>query len=104
MNDDVAIYQSEPDETIELLAELDSSSCPRGPVLVAAVAGEARAALPLNGGPVIADPFHRSAELVSLLEVRAAQLNRRSSPHRFLTLPARLHRAGRLALVAVTAT
>jgi hypothetical protein len=101
MNDAVTIYQSEPDETIELLAELDSSSCPGGPMLVAAVAGEPRAVLPLNGGPAIADPFHRTAELVSLLEIRAAQLNHSSRPRRFLRLPARLYRPRRLALGTV---
>jgi hypothetical protein len=33
------------------------------------------AALPLAGGKPIADPFFRTAELVGLLELRAAQLN-----------------------------
>jgi hypothetical protein len=103
MKDDVTIYRSDSNETIERLAELDSSPCPAGPVLVAAVAGQARAALPLNGGPAIADPFHPTAELVSLLEMRAAQLNRSSSPHRLVTLPPWLHRARRPALGTVGA-
>jgi hypothetical protein len=88
MEDHVTIYQADPDATIERLAELDSSRCPRGPVLVAAVAGEPRAALPLDGGPAVADPFHFTAELVSLLETRAAQLNGRSSRQRLVILPA----------------
>jgi hypothetical protein len=70
-------------------------------MLVAAVAGEPRAALPLNGGPVLADPFHRTAELVSLLEMRAAQLNSRSRSHLLVSLPSWLRRSRPLALATV---
>jgi len=84
MTDDVTIYQSDPDATIELLAELDSSPCPSGRMLVAAVGGEPRAALPLDGGPPVADPFHPTAGLVSLLKMRAAQLNGWSSRARLV--------------------
>jgi hypothetical protein len=58
------------------LAELDSASAPRGPALVAEVDGRLRAALPLDGGAPIADPFHRGTELIELLRTRAAQLMR----------------------------
>jgi hypothetical protein len=58
------------------LAELDSALPLSGPVLVAEVDGRLRAALPLRGGSPIADPFHRGAELIDLLKVRAAQLGR----------------------------
>ena len=61
------------------LAELDSAQVPAGSALVAEVDGRIRAALPLDGGAPIADPFHRSAELVELLRVRAAQLGRAGS-------------------------
>jgi hypothetical protein len=98
MTDDVTIYLSEPDPTIERLAKLDSSPCPTGHVLVAAVAGEPRAALPLDGGAAVADPFHLSAELVSLLRVRAAQLNDRSRRQRLVVLPAWFLRGRRLGL------
>jgi hypothetical protein len=87
MADGITIYQSDPDATIERLAQLDTAVCPRGRVLVAAVAGEPRAALPLDGGPAVADPFHRTAELVTLLKMRAAQLNGRSSRARPDMLP-----------------
>jgi hypothetical protein len=80
VSDELTIYESDPDATIQLLAELDSTRCPRGRVLVAAVGGQPRAAVPLDGGPPIADPFHRTAELVSLLTLRAAQLDSGSSP------------------------
>lgn len=56
------------------LAALDSSHAPVGDVLVAEVGEELRAALCLASGHVIADPFHRTAEFVSLLRLRAEQL------------------------------
>jgi hypothetical protein len=66
---------------LRFLAALDSAEPPSGSALVAEVDGRLRAALPLDGGRAIADPFHRGAELVDLLRVRASQLG------------ARLHRA-----------
>ncbi|HEX8743029.1 MAG TPA: hypothetical protein VF712_07835 [Thermoleophilaceae bacterium] len=56
------------------LAELDSAAASSGDALVAEVDGRVRAALPVAGGRVIADPFEPSAELASLLELRARQL------------------------------
>jgi hypothetical protein len=56
------------------LAGLDSASVPRSPLLLAEMGGELRAALSLADGAAIADPFHRTASLVSLLTVRAEQL------------------------------
>jgi len=61
---------------LEHLAQLDSSTAPRGATLVAEVDGRLRAALPLDGSGPIADPFHRGAELIELLRVRARQLAR----------------------------
>jgi hypothetical protein len=58
------------------LAELDSAVAPGGPMLVAEIDGRVRAALPLDGGAPIADPFHRGTELIELLRVRAAHLAR----------------------------
>lgn len=54
------------------LAALDSAAVPFGPVLLAEVDGEVRAALALRDGAVIADPFARTAELVQLLKVHAS--------------------------------
>jgi hypothetical protein len=79
MTDGVTIYRSDPDESIERLAQLDSTRCPSHRLLVAAVDGEPRAVLPLDGGRAIADPFHRTTELVTLLELRRAQMNGGSS-------------------------
>jgi hypothetical protein len=57
------------------LAELDSAPAPEPvPMLVAEVSGELRAALPLDGGRAIADPFRPTAALVAILAERARQL------------------------------
>jgi hypothetical protein len=61
-------------EALERLAQLDSRHLADGQLLVAEVAGELRAALPLSGGAAIADPFRPTAPLVSLLQMRAQQI------------------------------
>jgi hypothetical protein len=62
-------------EALGRLAQLDSAPPPAlVPMLVGEVGGELRAALPLDGGPAIADPFRRTAGLVALLAERARQL------------------------------
>ena len=63
-------------DNLRRLAELDSARPPAGTTLVAEVDGRLRAALPLDGSGPIADPFHRGAELVELLRMRAGQLRR----------------------------
>lgn len=57
------------------LAQLDSTVEPHegAHVLVAEVGGEIAAALP-GGGDPIANPFRRTAGLVTLLEARAAEI------------------------------
>jgi hypothetical protein len=62
------------DEALARLAELDSRPAPAGYVLVAEVRGELRAAVPVTGGEPVADPFHSTAALTSLLALRARQL------------------------------
>jgi hypothetical protein len=59
------------------LAELEQAERPSEPVLLGVVLGRPVAALSLNDGSVIADPFVRTAELVELLRVRAGQLRLR---------------------------
>jgi hypothetical protein len=57
------------------LAALDSASPPTGSdMLVAEVDGELWAALDLEDGRAIADPFRPSGELVGLLRFRAARV------------------------------
>ena len=57
------------------LAELDSSTPPMQPVLLAEVDGQLRAALALTDGTLVADPFHPTADLIHLLRARARQLD-----------------------------
>lgn len=65
-------------EALARLAGRDSHQPLEGPVLVAEVEGKILAAISLADGELIADPFSRTAELRSLLELRAGQLRRRS--------------------------
>lgn len=61
-------------DAVRDLALLDSAHPGRGDALVAEVDGRIQAALPLEGDRVIADPFEPTAELATLLELRARQL------------------------------
>jgi hypothetical protein len=56
------------------VAQRDSAPLPDGELLVAAEHGEIRAAISIGDGTAIADPFHRTAELVRMLTARAEQL------------------------------
>ena len=56
------------------LAALDSTSPPRGPALIAEADSRMLAALPLESGRAIADPFAPTQELVALLELRRTQI------------------------------
>ena len=53
------------------LAALDDRRAPRGPALLAYVGDELRAAVGLVDGQTVADPFHRTAELVEILKFQA---------------------------------
>ena len=66
--------RSSDSPAITRLAALDSAPRPLGEVLLAEVDGEAWAALSLESGAVVADPFRLTTELVALLRLRAAQL------------------------------
>ena len=66
-------------DRLQTLAQLDSARVPAGEVLIAEVDGRLQAALPLDGGAPIADPFRRTANVVALLRVRAAQLATRDA-------------------------
>jgi hypothetical protein len=74
----LTIRYARPDDALALLdlAELDSSSAPRGIVLVAEVDGRIWAAHSIDDGHAIADPFRPTGELVALLVERSRQLRR----------------------------
>jgi hypothetical protein len=63
-------------EALDRLAQLDSRRAPRGAVLVADVAGDLWAAVSIDDGHAIADPFRPTGELVALLVERSRQLRR----------------------------
>ena len=77
------------------LAALDSRPVPRGRVLVAEVGGELWAAVTLDGGAAVADPFRPSGELVALLRERARQIERAAGARRRRRLRAGVARLGR---------
>jgi hypothetical protein len=87
------------------LAQLDSAPAAAaelpglagtGDVLVATIDGDLAAALSLNDGLLVADPFHRTDDHIALLHLRAAQIadarpRRRPSLQRLGVLRPRLH-------------
>jgi hypothetical protein len=65
---------SEWDEKqIARLAALDSHRAPAGEVMLGFVDGELRAAMELDSGDAVADPFYPTAELVEMLRISAKQ-------------------------------
>lgn len=85
-------------DEVERLAQLDSHRAPEGELVGVEVEGRLLAVAPLDGGETIADPFSRTAELRSLLELRVKQLRRRrDGRRRFVRLADRPAPGGRLA-------
>jgi hypothetical protein len=88
------IRRTTPDDITALrrLAALDSKRPIESDALVAEVDGELLAAVSLTGDEAVADPFKPTADLVAMLEMRAAQLATPPEPPRSLRarlLPAR---------------
>lgn len=77
---DIELRMCKPadDPDIDRLAALSEVPVPHGRLVVALLDGKLVAALPLNGEPIIRDPFVKTAQLVHLLEVRAEQLRERA--------------------------
>jgi hypothetical protein len=69
MNNPITIRRSRTGDAaaVARIAALDSGRAPEGDAMLAFVGGELRVVLPLDGGRPLADPFHRTAELVELL-------------------------------------
>ena len=72
---DISIRLAEAADTSSLrrVAERDSRPLPGGQLLVAEVGGEVQAALSLQTGESVADPFRATAAIVELLRIRASQ-------------------------------
>jgi hypothetical protein len=64
------------DAALEQLAVLEGRAVPTGRLVLAEVNGTIVAALPLNGGEPLADPFRATAHLLPLMRLRASQLER----------------------------
>src|SRR2546423_15397200 len=62
------------------LAALDSAEIPCGRMLIAEVDGSMRAAMPLDGGRPIADPFAESVHVLELLAAHALVLPHGGQP------------------------
>jgi hypothetical protein len=89
----VVIRRAYPDDVaaLERLASLDSRRPITGAALVAERDGRILAALSLDDGRAIADPFAPTADLVSLLHLRAeaASTSRRDGIRRRRAVPGR---------------
>ena len=62
------------------LARLDSSRPPRGTLILAEDDGKILAAMSVEDGASIADPFHATASIVAMLRLRAEQLRPTAAP------------------------
>jgi hypothetical protein len=67
-------------DLLERIARLDTQASIVGPALIGEIGGQAAAALAVDDGRVIADPFMRTADLVALLRVRE-RASRREAPN-----------------------
>jgi hypothetical protein len=67
---------------LTLLAALDSAPRLHAPVLVAESGGLVLAAISLDDGQIVADPFFPTADLVALLRARAERLSTPEAPRR----------------------
>ena len=61
--------------SLRRLAAIDSASPPTGDVLLAEMGDELWAAVSIDTGAAVADPFKPSADLVELLRFRARRLS-----------------------------
>lgn len=78
LTDTITIRAATPADRDRLsrLAQRDSATVPAGPLLVAESDGAIRAAIAVETGRLIADPFHPTAALAELLRTRAGSVRR----------------------------
>ena len=74
--DSVAVRLARPEDeaAVNRIASLDGKKAPQGRLLVAEADGEVIAALGVEGGDAVADPFRWTSDVVALMEMRAEQL------------------------------
>jgi len=75
MSEQITITHSTDEDVRSLwrLAALDDRRPPHGPALLAYEGGELRAAVGLLDGQAVADPFHRTKDIIEMLRLRARQ-------------------------------
>jgi hypothetical protein len=72
------------EQALRRLAALDSVRPIKGRAILAEVDGRAVAAIGLDDGKVVADPFEHTADVVELLRVRADRLEPRAERRHLL--------------------
>lgn len=79
---EITIRAARAEDMVEIarVAGRDTHELPAGPLLVATAGERVRAAISLSDGSFIADPFHRTTELVEMLRIRVAAVE--GSRHR----------------------
>jgi hypothetical protein len=85
VNEPVTLRLARPHDAVALLrlTQLEGRSEPEGSYVVAEIDGVVVAALPLEAGAPLGDPFRLTAHLLPLLELRAKQLTEaRTRRHR----------------------
>jgi len=83
------------DANVERLAQLDSGNRPAGHLLGAEIDGRLLVATSIETGKGVADPFSRTEELRSLVEMRIDQI--KGNGHKSKRLGGRSHSRGALA-------
>ena len=80
--EDITIRRTEAADAKALvrLAGLDSKHVPPGNFLIAEVEGVGWAAIAIESGEVLADPFRPTADLVQMLQLRAARIREVERP------------------------
>jgi hypothetical protein len=67
-------------QELERLADLDSARLPGDEYLIAEVDGEARAAVGVRTGALVATPFHATSDLADLLRLRVERIRQAGPP------------------------
>jgi hypothetical protein len=82
--DSLTVRRAGAEDAAQLLrlAALDSADVPTGDVLLAESSGQLLAALSLDDGHSVADPFEPTAEMTELLRLRAGQIAQTEAPKR----------------------
>ena len=69
----IRLATAEDEDTVRRLAQRDTRAVPDGDLLIALVDETLRAAVSLVSGEAIADPFHRTDELVRILQLQRSE-------------------------------